>query len=58
MLLPLVLAPAALALRRDLARCAPGVGFNALLFRCFLLQLAYAALLAAGALLTGTETAR
>lgn len=51
LLLPLLLAPRALALRRDLATCPPGLGFNGLLFRCFLLQLAYAALLSAGAVL-------
>ncbi len=51
LLLPLLLVPPALALRRDLAACAPGLHFNGLLFRCFLLQLAYAALLSAGAVL-------
>lgn len=51
LLLPALLVPTALRLRRDFERCPPGLAFNDLLFRCFLLQLAYAALLAAGALM-------
>ena len=50
-LLPAVLLPAALALRRDFDRCPPGVAFNAVLFRCFKLQLLFAAALAATAVL-------
>lgn len=53
LLLPALLAPAALALRRDFAATPPGPAFNGLLLRCFLLQLAYAVLLAAGALRAG-----
>jgi 1,4-dihydroxy-2-naphthoate octaprenyltransferase len=56
LLLPAALAPAALALRRDFARSAPGLAYNGLLLRCFLLQLAYAVLLSAGALLAGEVT--
>ncbi|MCU0774015.1 MAG: 1,4-dihydroxy-2-naphthoate octaprenyltransferase [Ideonella sp.] len=51
LLLPVVLLPAAGTLRRDFLRCPPGVAFNGLLFRCFLLQLVFAALLAVGAVL-------
>ena len=51
LLLPLLLLPAARALRRDFAACAPGLAFNGVLFRTFRLELAYSALLAAGALL-------
>jgi 1,4-dihydroxy-2-naphthoate octaprenyltransferase len=50
MLLPLTLLPAAWRLRRDFARCAGGMAFNALLFRTFRLNLEFAALLSAGAL--------
>jgi 1,4-dihydroxy-2-naphthoate polyprenyltransferase len=50
-LLPVTLLPAAWNLRRDFLRCPPGVAFNGLLFRCFLLQLAFALLLATGAAL-------
>lgn len=55
LLLPSLLVPAAWALRRDFERCPPGQAFNGLLFRCFMLQLAYAALLATGALIAGPE---
>ena len=51
LLLPLLLLPGALALRRDFVRCAPGLAFNELLFRTFRLELWFAALLSAGALL-------
>jgi 1,4-dihydroxy-2-naphthoate octaprenyltransferase len=51
LLLPLALLPAAWALRRDFLRCPPGIAFNAILFRTFRLELLYAALLAAGAVL-------
>jgi 1,4-dihydroxy-2-naphthoate octaprenyltransferase len=57
LLLPALLLPAAWRLRRDLLRCPPGLAFNGLLFRCFALQLAYAALLAAGALIAGQPVA-
>ena len=50
-MLPLLLLPAAVQLRRDFARCAPGQAFNAILFRTFRLELWFAALLSAGALL-------
>ncbi len=51
MMLPLVLAPAAIRLRRDFARCRPGAAFNEILFRTFRLELWFAMLLSAGALL-------
>jgi 1,4-dihydroxy-2-naphthoate octaprenyltransferase len=51
LLLPLLLLPATLQLRRDFGRCAPGLAFNAILFRTFRLELWFAALLTAGALL-------
>jgi 1,4-dihydroxy-2-naphthoate octaprenyltransferase len=51
MLLPLVLLPAALQLRRDFGRCPPGQAFNEILFRSFRLELWFATLLSAGALL-------
>ncbi len=47
-LLPLLLAPKAHNLQRDFSRCAPGAAFNAILLRTFKLELAFAALLAAG----------
>lgn len=50
-LLPLLLLPAAWRLRRDFAACPPGQAFNALLFRTFRLELAFALLLSAGALI-------
>jgi 1,4-dihydroxy-2-naphthoate octaprenyltransferase len=51
LLLPLLLLPAALRLRRDFTRCPPGVAYNEILFRTFRLELWFAALLSAGALL-------
>lgn len=51
MLLPLLLVPSALQLRHDFGRCPPGVAFNEILFRSFRLELWFAALLSAGALL-------
>jgi 1,4-dihydroxy-2-naphthoate octaprenyltransferase len=51
LLLPWLLLPAAVQLRRDFGRCAPGAAFNAILFRTFRLALWFSALLAAGALL-------
>ncbi len=51
LLLPLALVPAAIRLWRDFVRCAPGIAFNAILFRTFRLELAFAALLAVGAIL-------
>lgn len=52
MLLPLLLLPSALQLRRDFGRCAPGQAFNEILFRTFRLELWFAALLSAAALLS------
>ena len=49
--LPLVLVPAALQLRRDFDACPRGKAFNEILFRTFRLELWFAALLSAGALL-------
>jgi 1,4-dihydroxy-2-naphthoate octaprenyltransferase len=49
LLLPAVLVPAALAVRRAFANAAPGMPFNAVLFRTFGLELRYAMLMAAGA---------
>ena len=54
LLLPLLLLPFALQLRTDFARCAPGTAFNEILFRTFRLELWFAALLSAGALLGRT----
>jgi 1,4-dihydroxy-2-naphthoate octaprenyltransferase len=51
LLLPLLLVPAALQLRRDFRHCPPGTAFNQVLFRTFRLELWFAALLSAGALL-------
>ncbi len=53
LLLPLLLLPAAWQLRRDFLRCPPGTAFNEILFRTFRLELWFAALLSAGALLGG-----
>jgi len=53
LLLPLLLLPAAWALRRDFLACLPGLGFNAVLFRTFKLELMYAVLVAGGVLLDG-----
>ncbi len=46
-----LLLPAAWQLRQDFGRCAPGRAFNEILFRTFRLELWFAALLSAGALL-------
>jgi 1,4-dihydroxy-2-naphthoate octaprenyltransferase len=54
LLLPLLLLPAALRLRRDFTQCPPGVAYNEVLFRTFRLELWFAALLSAGALLART----
>ena len=51
LLLPAVLLPAVLRLVRDFARCPPGLSYNGLLFRTFLTELQFAALLALGAVL-------
>ena len=51
LLLPLLLLPSAWQLRRDFAHCPPGTAYNELLFRTFRLELWFAALLSAGALL-------
>jgi 1,4-dihydroxy-2-naphthoate octaprenyltransferase len=51
LLLPWLLLPAAWTLRRDFMRCAPGLAFNAVLFRTFRLELVFAVLLASGAVL-------
>jgi len=53
LLLPAVLAPIAVRLLRDFAACPPGAGFNEILFRTFRLELWFAVLLSAGALLAG-----
>jgi 1,4-dihydroxy-2-naphthoate polyprenyltransferase len=57
LLLPALLLPGAWRLRCDLVQCPPGLAFNGLLFRCFALQLAYAALLAIGTLIAGSPGA-
>jgi hypothetical protein len=49
LLLPLLLVPRAARLWRDFARCAPGIAYNGVLFRAFRIELAFATLLAAGA---------
>jgi 1,4-dihydroxy-2-naphthoate octaprenyltransferase len=51
LLLPLALLPTALQLRRDFVHCPRGLAFNSLLFRTFRLELWFAALLSAGAVL-------
>ena len=51
LLLPGLLLPVALTLRRDFIDCPLGTAFNAVLFRTFRLELWFAALLSAGALL-------
>lgn len=51
LLLPLLLLPVALQLRRDFVACPRGTAFNEVLFRTFRLELWFAALLSAGALL-------
>jgi 1,4-dihydroxy-2-naphthoate polyprenyltransferase len=52
LLLPLVLAPGAIQLRHAFVTCPRGVAFNQVLFRTFKLELRFAALLSAGAVLT------
>ena len=51
LLLPWLLLPAAVALRRDFLRCPPGMAFNGVLFRTFKLELMFAVLMASGAVL-------
>ena len=51
LLLPLLLLPGARQLQADFNRCPPGLAFNGLLFRTFRLELWFAALLSAGAVL-------
>jgi 1,4-dihydroxy-2-naphthoate octaprenyltransferase len=51
LMLPLVLLPVAMQLRLAFVRCARGTAFNEILFRTFRLELWFAALLSAGALL-------
>lgn len=51
LLLPLWLVPMAVRLLRDFARCPPGMAFNRVLFQTFRLELWFAVLLSAGALL-------
>jgi 1,4-dihydroxy-2-naphthoate octaprenyltransferase len=51
LLLPLVMLPVAQELHRDFVACPPGLAFNEVLFRTFRLELWFAALLSAGALL-------
>jgi 1,4-dihydroxy-2-naphthoate octaprenyltransferase len=48
-LLPLLLGPQALRLQRDFCSCPPGLGFNAILFRVFRLELWFALALTAAA---------
>jgi 1,4-dihydroxy-2-naphthoate polyprenyltransferase len=49
LLAPLLLLPTALRLNRDFVACPPGLAYNAILVRTFKLELAYAALISAGA---------
>ena len=51
LLLPLLWLPVALRLLRDFLACPPGLAFNLILFRTFKLELAFAGLLATGAVL-------
>jgi 1,4-dihydroxy-2-naphthoate octaprenyltransferase len=51
LLLPWLLLPAAVALKRDFVRCPPGLPFNDVLFRTFKLELMFAVLMASGAVL-------
>jgi 1,4-dihydroxy-2-naphthoate octaprenyltransferase len=51
LMLPLVLLPVAMQLRLAFARCPRGTAFNEILFRTFRLELWFAALLSAGAVL-------
>lgn len=50
LMLPIILLPAALQLRRDFASCTHGIAYNQILFRTFLLGLLYSVLLSVGAL--------
>ena len=54
LLLPLLLLPSALQLRRDFVKCPPGLDYTLVLFRTFKLELWFAALLSAGAVLART----
>ena len=54
LLLPLIQAPWALRLLQDFRHCPPGPDFNTLVFRSFQLELGYAVLLSAGAVLSRT----
>ncbi len=49
LLLPAVLFPATVRLRRDFATCVPGLAFNGILFRTFEMELRFAAAMALGA---------
>jgi len=51
LLLPALLVPAAVGARRAFASAAPGLPFNAVLFRTFGLEMKYGTLLAAGAVI-------
>ena len=51
LMLPLLLLPVAWQLRHDFIRCPRGLAYNQILFRTFRLELWFAALLSAGALL-------
>jgi 1,4-dihydroxy-2-naphthoate octaprenyltransferase len=51
LLLPCLLLPSAFKLRRDFFSCAPGLAFNDVLFRTFVMGLQFSILLAAGAIL-------
>jgi 1,4-dihydroxy-2-naphthoate octaprenyltransferase len=51
LLAPLLLLPTAIRLKRDFVACPPGLAYNAILVRTFKLELGYAALVAAGAVL-------
>jgi 1,4-dihydroxy-2-naphthoate octaprenyltransferase len=53
MLLPMALVPVAWRLRHDFVHSPRGIAFNDVLFRTFRLELWFAALLSAGALLGG-----
>jgi 1,4-dihydroxy-2-naphthoate octaprenyltransferase len=52
LLLPLLWLPACVTLVRDFAACPPGLAYNGVLFRTFVMALKFAALLAAGAVLS------
>jgi len=52
LLLPALLLAPAWRLARDFAACAPGLPYNAILFRTFVMELKFAALLAVGAVLS------